>query len=95
MWMTWLLGPLLGRPHLTKQIHARAFKFCRSLLMSDNVVVKAIIIVRNSLSDARSPIVTYYCTGLPCRFHVLSDRGFVLHEFRRNECNAKPRSLNT
>jgi hypothetical protein len=51
---TWLLGPLLGRPHLTKQMHVRVFKFCRSLLMSNNAVVKTI--VGNSLFDARSPI---------------------------------------
>ena len=51
---TSLLGPLLGQPHLTTQLHMRAFKFCRSLCLIDNALVKEII--NTSFSDAQSPI---------------------------------------
>ena len=51
---TRLLGPLLGQPHLTKQIHSRVFKFCKSLLDVNNILVNTI--ARKQFFDARSSI---------------------------------------
>jgi len=51
---TSLLGPLLGQPHLTKQLHMRVFKFCKTLCLSENVLVEKM--VQNSFFDAQSPI---------------------------------------